>query len=122
MVIDLSVNFNKSKMYHVSKSPEECAKGIEIMNFQAGKIPFKYLDDCVGLDYRAGKFWSPLIDSVKEKFQGWKCSSLNKAVRMVLIRSTLNSLPNYWFILHLIPKSIVSKLDSIRRQFLGEKF
>lgn len=39
------------------------------------------------------------------------------AGRMTLIKSSLDSIPNYWFSLHRIPKSIIEKMERIRRQF-----
>lgn len=43
------------------------------------------------------------------------------AGRMVLIKSSLDSIPTYWFRLHWISKSILRKMDVIRKKFfLGE--
>lgn len=70
VITGLSVNFSKNKVYHVSNTQEECAQGVQILNCQAGKIPFKYLGDWVVLDHRACKFWYPLLETVKRKFPG----------------------------------------------------
>lgn len=39
------------------------------------------------------------------------------AGRMVLVKSCLNNIPNYWFSLHQIPKSVIKDLDKVRRNF-----
>lgn len=50
------------------------------------------------------------------------------AGRMVLLKSSLDSIPTYWFSLHKIPKQILEKMEGIRCKFFwgeldnGEKY
>lgn len=87
------------------------------MGCQAGSIPFKYLGDWVGIIKKPCFYWNHLLDQVKLKLQGWKCSNLNMAGRLVLLKSSLDSIPTYWFSLHKIPKQTLKKIEGIRRKF-----
>lgn len=52
----------------------------------------------------------------------WKSTSLNLAGRVVLMKSTLDSLPAYWFNIFSIPQGVCQKLESIRRSFLWGEY
>lgn len=117
VISGLSINFNKSIIYHpFDESLTE--EGINIFNCKSSTLPFKYLGDWVGLEKNPCSKWSSLVETVRNKLQRWKCSNINMAGRMILIRSCLDSLPIYGFSLHKIPKTIIKKLDLIRRNFL----
>lgn len=47
----------------------------------------------------------------------WKAESLNKAGRVVLLKSSLDSLPTYWFSLFKLPVGVSKNIDGIRRKF-----
>lgn len=116
-ITGLAVNFKKSLVYHASNDTSKLASATQILGCQAGEVPFKYLGDWVGLEKRSALKWKSLTDQVQSKLQTWKCNSLNMAGRMVLIKSSLDSIPNYWFSLHKIPNTITKRLDKIRRSF-----
>lgn len=116
-ITGLEVNFSKSLVYHVSNDSDKTDMATSILGCQAGSIPFKYLGDWVGLETRPSLKWKSLVDHMQAKLQAWKCTNLNIAGRMVIIKSSLDSLPNYWFSLHKIPKVIIKRLDNIRRRF-----
>nr|XP_025617990.2 transmembrane 9 superfamily member 7 [Arachis hypogaea] len=62
-----------------------------------------------------------MIDKVEDKLSLWKAKTLNKAGKLVLIKSVLNSLPIYYLSLYKMPKAVVKKLISLQRRFLWSK-
>lgn len=127
-ITGLAINFNKSLVYHTSND-RDCLKAcIKILGCQPGSIPFKYLGDWVGLNVKPCSYWNSLVNQMQSKLQGWKCNNLNMAGRMVLLKSSLDSIPTYWFSLHKIPKQILEKMEGIRCKFFwgelanGEKY
>lgn len=71
---------------------------MEILGCQTGVIPFKYLGDWVGLEKKPCMKWLSLVDQMKSKLQGWKCSQLNMAGRLLLIKSSLDNISTYWLV------------------------
>nr|XP_029151642.1 uncharacterized protein LOC114925980 [Arachis hypogaea] len=72
----------------------------------------------LGANPKRVKTWKPVIDKVEEKLSLWKAKVLNKAGKLVLIKSVLSSLPIYYLSLYKMPKSVAEKLISLQRQFL----
>lgn len=81
-------------MYHVSNDSSAIRNGQEILECQFGKMPFKYLGAWVGLERKTRAVWEPLKESIRSKFRGWKCNYLNMVGRMVLLKSSMDSIPN----------------------------
>ena len=56
---------------------------------------------------------------MEKKLSGWKRLYLSKGGRLMLLKSTLSSLPTYFFLsLFTIPKSVAARLESIQRNFI----
>lgn len=79
---------------------------------------FKYLGANIGESPRLVSYWKPLINRVDLKLKSWDPSSLSMAGRLVLIKSSLDSLPTYWFNLYKIPATVLGQLEQARRNFL----
>lgn len=58
-----------------------------------------------------------MINKFQYKLASWKRDSLNQAGRLSLIKSTLDSLPIYWFSLHKVHVGVCKQLEKIRRDF-----
>lgn len=58
-----------------------------------------------------------MTNNIQSKLQSWKCNHLNMASILVLEKSSLESIANYWFSLHKIPKTVIKKIDGIKRSF-----
>lgn len=69
-ITGLTINFNKSLVYHVSNDTIKMQKGIEILGCQAGSITFKYLGDWVGIFKKPCLYWNSMVDQVQSKLQG----------------------------------------------------
>lgn len=79
--------------------------------------PIKYLGIPLGLNPRSSSFWTPILDKFRSNLAVWKSNCLNQAGKLILLKVSLDSLPNYWFNLFVIPKQVQSELDKIRRGF-----
>lgn len=117
VITGLSINFQKSQIFHVSNKYEQATKSMEILGCHFGMLPFKYLGMWVGADSNKCSLWKDHFNKMKDMVGIWKCNYLNMAGRMILLNSSLDGLPNYWFGLKLIPKTMRRELERTRRKF-----
>ncbi|KAL0378647.1 UNVERIFIED_CONTAM: hypothetical protein Sradi_3170200 [Sesamum radiatum] len=113
----LRVNPNKSQII-LSKSVISERQGIlDLMGFQEGSLPIKYL----GVPLVASRLTvqdCPLLHKVDSRIEGWAQLNLSLAGRTQLIKSVLSSLHVYWASVFILPKSIISAIESRMRLFL----
>ncbi|KAL0282293.1 UNVERIFIED_CONTAM: hypothetical protein Sradi_7265200, partial [Sesamum radiatum] len=114
----LGVNPGKSTVI-LSKSVREDRQAIiDLLGFQEGSLPIKYL----GVPLTASRLTTtdcqPLLDTVDRRLAGWNHLSLSLAGRAQLIKSVLNSLHVYWASAFMLPKSIIQVLERKMRDFL----
>lgn len=113
----LKINFQKSKLYSFSKDQALIEEFASILGCKIGSWPLVYLGSHIRTSSRKSVFWKPLVQKFQGKLSSWKRDCLNQAGRASIIKSTLNSLPIYWFSLYSIPTGVCQKLESIRRNF-----
>lgn len=107
----LKINFQKSRIYSYSKDKDLLNNFASILGCKIGNWPLVYLGSQIGIFSRKKTFWKPLLQKFQGKLSSWKRDSLNQAGRASIIKSTLNSLPIYWFSLHSIPSGICVQLE-----------
>lgn len=114
---DLKINYRKRYII-APTSPKEmvdCWAGW--LRCQVGKTPFKYLGANIGSSASKNSFWKPLTKKVTSQFSRWRCNSLSKSGRLIMINAVLDALPWYWMALYRIPKGIVKEIESLKRSF-----
>ena len=62
--------------------------------------------------------YKPLLDSFDRYLSGWKAKLLSTGGRFVLVNAVLGGLTVYFMSSHLLPKTVIAKLDARRRAFL----
>ncbi|XP_072084417.1 uncharacterized protein [Arachis hypogaea] len=114
----LSINFDKSSLIPINCNEQWVQHMCNLLGCKRDTLPVKYLGISLGANPRLVKTWKPIIDKVEEKLSMWKAKVLNKAGKLVLIKSVLNSLPVYYLSLFKMPKGVAEKLISLQRRFL----
>lgn len=117
----LKINYNKSLLFTSPKDASKSEQWANLIGCKLGSWPLQYLGAPLGLSIKRKLFWAPLVNKVRSKLAGWKCRTLNKSGRAVLIKSTLNTIPSYWFNLFRAPKNITSQLEQIKRRFFWQE-
>ena len=59
-----------------------------------------------------------LIDKVHTRLASWKNKLLNKAGRLILAKSVLNTIPTYYMQISWLPQSICNQLNKMTRKFI----
>ncbi|XP_016173488.1 uncharacterized protein LOC107615992 [Arachis ipaensis] len=117
----LSINFEKSSLIPINCEEQRVRSMCRMWGCKEDALPVKYLGVPLGANPRLVKTWMPIIDKVEEKLSLWKAKVLNKAKKLVLIKSVLNSLPVYYLSLYKMPKAVAEKLIFLQKRFLWSK-
>ncbi|KAJ0589790.1 putative RNA-directed DNA polymerase [Helianthus annuus] len=114
----LKINLAKSNLYGAGPSLNEVAELADIIGCNADAFPFKFLGLKVGANMNRYENWRPVFDAMEKRLTLWKASLLSIGGRVTLIRSVLESLPNYYFSLYRAPVKVVKDLEALIRKFL----
>ncbi|XP_016177607.1 uncharacterized protein LOC107619884 [Arachis ipaensis] len=114
----LSINFDKSNLIPVNCDQEWVEQVYGLLGCKQAGLPIQYLGISLGANPRLVKTWKPIIDKAEKKLSLWKAKVLNKAGKLVLIKSVLNSLPIYYLSLYKMPKAVTDKLIALQRRFM----
>lgn len=113
-VSGLRVNLHKSELVELGTvgNGQTLAR---VLNCKIAQLPIKYLGVPLGARYEDRKSWDPIIDTVENKFAGWKRNFLFKGGKLTLIKSTLLNLSIYYLsVLHIL-KKVAKKLVAITK-------
>ncbi|XP_074300097.1 uncharacterized protein LOC141631307 [Silene latifolia] len=114
----LKMNEGKSNMYG-NGIPESFMDQIEqATGMKRGAIPFRYLGvniipKCLGI-----MDCQQLVDKVTKRIRAVGSKKLLYAGRLILIKTVLNTVHNYWSRIFIIPKAVLNKIDALCRAFL----
>ena len=72
----------------------------------------------LGAHYKDSSIWNPIIEKMEKRLAGWKRLYLLKGGRLILLKSTLSSLPTYFLSLFTIPQAMATRIERIQRNFL----
>ncbi|KAJ0545597.1 putative RNA-directed DNA polymerase [Helianthus annuus] len=118
LISGLKVNPHKSQLYGVGTNEEEVKNMATFFNCKVGKFPFVYLGLKIGANMNRISNWKEVIDMFNKRLTNWKAKNLSFAGRVILVKSVLGSLPNYYLSLYKCPSGVLKVLEGIRRKFL----
>ena len=93
----LEVNVAKSEMVPIGEVNNVHALA-EVLGCRVGALPMTYLGMPLGAPHKSPSIWNLILEKIEWKLAGWKKLYLSKGGRLTLLKSTLSSLPTYFFI------------------------
>ena len=108
----LKVNVGKSEIVLVGEVNNLDVLA-NILWHRVGNLPMKYLGMPLATSFKTASIWNPILEKTEKKLSGWKRLYLSKGGRLMLLKSTLSSLPTYYLSLFTIPKAVAERLESI---------
>lgn len=83
-----------------------------------GNLPLRYLG--VPLNSRKLSLASsePLLHQIKARFSSWSTKTLSFAGRLLLIKTVISGITNFWCSSFVLPKACVGKINSMCSTFL----
>ena len=94
---------------------------------RVGQLPAVYLGLPLGVPDKATSVWDGVEEKVRRRLALWKHQYIiPKGGRIILIKSTMTSMPLYQMSLFRMPKLVARRLEKLQRDFLwggdnGEK-
>lgn len=117
-LLGIKMNFEKTEMYPLNL--DHTSQLAQIFGCPWGSFPISYL----GLPLHNKKLlvsdWHFLVDKIEHKLQHWKGQMLSSGGRMTLINSVLSAVPLYTLSIYKVPKTIIARIDRLRRRFLWQ--
>ncbi|XP_026419852.1 uncharacterized protein LOC113315817 [Papaver somniferum] len=113
----LKLNLEKSSM--TSIGAEEMVEELAMeLGCKTDELPITYLGMPIGACKRSEAIWEVVIERMRKKLAPWKRKFLNKAGRVTLIKSSLESIATYFLPVYYLPVAVEKQLNSIMRKFL----
>ncbi|KAG7594499.1 Reverse transcriptase zinc-binding domain [Arabidopsis thaliana x Arabidopsis arenosa] len=113
----LVMNCEKTQVFTAGLDPAE-SSAIANSGFSIGSLPIRYL----GLPLMSRKLriseYSSLIEKMVKRFNSWAASFLSYAGRLLLIKSVIYGLVNFWSSAFILPKACLKKMESLCARFL----
>ncbi|KAL2224649.1 UNVERIFIED_CONTAM: hypothetical protein Sindi_3029000 [Sesamum indicum] len=113
----LRLNVHKSHLI-ILRSAQELNDLLEILGFQEGHLPMRYL----GLPLISSRLsisnCQPLISKIDARINGWEGISLSYAGLVQIIKSILLALSLYWASAFILPKKVINEIEKRLRTFL----
>ena len=91
----MKVNVGKSEIVLVGEVNNLDALA-NILQCRVGSLPMKYLWMPLGTSFKIASIWNPILEKMEKKLSGWKRLYLSKGGWLMLLKSTLSSLPTYF--------------------------
>ncbi|XP_020109291.1 uncharacterized protein LOC109724770 [Ananas comosus] len=75
----------------------------------------------LGLPLHSKKFkkvdWTPVINRIDKRIEGWKAKLLSLGGRLTLVNSVLTNLPLHYFTVFKVPPWVIQSIEALRRAF-----
>ncbi|XP_059078010.1 uncharacterized protein LOC131876590 [Cryptomeria japonica] len=106
------INWSKSFVYFINTPELRKIKISNILGCKLGSLLASYLGLPLGQD-PPDTFWGTLVDKFHKNLASWKGSLLSQAVKVQLLKSTLQSIPLYAMSLFRIPTKYVEVIEKL---------
>lgn len=118
MISWLRVNFYKSNIFGINF----CEWSMNVASFflacSIDHLPFKFLGVMVGDITKREYIWKELVRNIRKMTSIWKGRHLSLGGRVVLINSTLNSIPIYTLSFYKAPIKVLKDIKIIQRKLM----
>nr|GEZ67674.1 RNA-directed DNA polymerase, eukaryota [Tanacetum cinerariifolium] len=115
----MSINLKKSHILGLGIHESLVSDAAASLGCSVMKMPFNYLGIMVGGNMSLVKSWDDSIHKHTKRLSRWKLKTLSIGGRFTLLKSVLGSTPIYNMSIFKVPKSVLNKMESIRRDFFN---
>ncbi|RVW26614.1 hypothetical protein CK203_103918 [Vitis vinifera] len=113
----LRINLEKSELIPVGEV-EEMEEMAAELGCKVGSMPSVYLGLPLGARNKSAAVWDGVEEKMRRRLAHWKRQYISKGGRLILIKSTMTSIPLYQMSLFRMPKLVARRLEKLQRDFL----
>lgn len=113
-----NLNIDKSELFIAGIPPGETELLLKLSGFKRGVLPVRYLGIPLISGRLSEKECVKLTDHIAGRIKSWKVRYLSFAGRIQLINSVISSMLNFLCATFILPKTVISKVEQICRNFL----
>lgn len=108
----LKISIDKSELYYLGPNLHKAVWPASILGCKVGTLPFRYL----GLTLHSKKLrkedWSPVINRIDMRIEGWKAKLLCQGGRLTLVNSVLTNLSLFYLTIFKAPQWILQRVEA----------
>jgi len=119
-MLGLRVNVSKCSLISIEEVPNLHFLA-SFFGCEVSVLPSTYLGLPLGASFKSIAVWDLVVERFQKRLARWKSRMLSKGGKLMLLQSTLWSLPIYYMSLFTIPASVASLLEKIMRDFPWSK-
>ena len=90
----------------------------QILSFSEDFLPSIYLGILFFMGSNKSLYWDSVIQCIQSRITGWKVRWLSLARKVLLIKSVLAAIPNYFFAILKAPLKILIQIQKMIKGFL----
>ena len=113
----LKINYHKSEVYVLRVDNEEAIKVANIFKCKLAQLPMTFLPIMVGDRHIGMKASDNVINKLNKRLDNCRNNLLSSGGRLILVNSSLSSLPVYTMGIYRFSEEVHKKMDTIRFRF-----
>ncbi|GKE47027.1 hypothetical protein Tco_1478285, partial [Tanacetum coccineum] len=115
----MSINLKKSHILGLGIRGSIVSEAAASLGCSVMKTPFNYLGIMVGGNMSLVKSWDEMVHKLTKRLSKWKLKTLSIGGRLTLLKSVLASTPIYNMSIFKVPKTVLNKMENLRRNFFN---
>ncbi|KAK1262461.1 hypothetical protein QJS04_geneDACA018756 [Acorus gramineus] len=117
MLSGLCINWSKSSIWAIRVEPRRAEGMAAIFGYNIQQAPSAHLGLPLVQRRLLRHDWSPLVERFIKKLGGWQNRSLSSSGKLTLLKSVLSSMPLFFLSIYWIPRTVLQRIEVIRRHF-----
>lgn len=117
-VSGMKINHSKSSFIPFGMSEVVASNCAHELRTPAGSLPITYLGLPLSDHHIGSTGWTPVVERMERRLQGWSSRLLSRGGRLILLRTVLSALPIYYLSILKMPVQVERCIDTIQSNFL----
>lgn len=114
----LKISLEKSTIYMAGVPVEEKSRILSDFPFAVGDLPVRYLGLPLMSQAMRSQDYQPLVEKIRGRINTWTTRFLSYAGRLMLIKSVLMSIVNFWSAAFRLPGQCIKEIEQLCSAFL----